>query len=142
MQLGKVLRNTAVIIAGILLGGAINMGIVLIGPYIVPPPPGVDVASSESIAESLHLFETKHFIFPFLAHALGTFAGALFVYLLAASSRARLPYIVAGVFFAGGVLATVSIPAPYWFIVLDLVLAYFPMTWAAVKLGQRFGREV
>jgi hypothetical protein len=30
----------------------------------------------------MHLFEPRHFIFPFLAHSLGTFAGAFVATLL------------------------------------------------------------
>ena len=43
---------------------------------IISPPKGVDVTTMEGLKAYLHLFEPKHFIFPFLAHALGTFAGA------------------------------------------------------------------
>ena len=34
----------------------------------------------------------------------------------------------------GGIAAAVMIPAPLWFIVVDLVLAYIPMAWLGAKL--------
>ena len=37
----------------------------------------------------MHLFEPKHFLFPFLAHALGTFAGAWLAAFIAASYKMR-----------------------------------------------------
>ena len=80
-----ILRNELAGVAGVLLGGAVNMAIVLVGPYLVPPPPGVDVTNSEALGQSIHLFEPRHFAAPFLAHAVGTVAGSFVAYLLAAS---------------------------------------------------------
>jgi hypothetical protein len=37
---------------------------------------------------AMHLFEPRHFIMPFPAHAVGTLAGALVAYLIAASYKA------------------------------------------------------
>jgi hypothetical protein len=40
-----------------------------------------------------------------------------------------------GVFFLlGGIAAAFMIPAPTWFIILDLVAAYIPMAYLAGKL--------
>ena len=44
--------------------GIVNMGLIIAGPMLVPPPAGVDVSSAESIAASIHLFEPQHFLFP------------------------------------------------------------------------------
>lgn len=133
----KILRNIAAVIVGIIAGGAVNMAIVTFGPSVIPPPPGVDVTNTESIAATMHLFQPKHFAVPFLAHALGTLAGTLIVCLAAAGNQTRLPYVVGAVFLAGGIAASIMIPAPLWFIVLDLAVAYFPMSWVAIKLGRR-----
>jgi hypothetical protein len=37
----------------------------------------------------MHLFEPRHFVMPFLAHALGTLAGALAAFLIAATYTGR-----------------------------------------------------
>lgn len=72
---------------------------------------------------------------PFLAHALGTFVGALVASLIAAN-RKMLFAIVIGLFnLTGGIVAVTMIPAPMWFNVTDLVLAYIPMAFLAGKLG-------
>jgi hypothetical protein len=131
------LRNLLACMAGVLLGSIVNMGIVLVGPTIVPPPPGVDVTSSESLHQSIHLFEPKHFVAPFLAHALGTLAGSSAAFLLAATRRRALAYGVGALFFAGGVAAATMIPAPPWFVALDLAGAYFPMSFLGIWLGRR-----
>jgi uncharacterized membrane protein HdeD (DUF308 family) len=51
----------------------------------------------------MHLFEPRHFIKPFLAHALGTLAGALAAYLIAATCKAPIAYVIGAVFLCGGV---------------------------------------
>jgi hypothetical protein len=87
--------------------------------------------------EPQHLYEPKHFLFPFLAHALGAFVGALVAFFVAGSRRHVFAYTVGGLFFAGGIAACFMIPAPAWFMALDLLAAYFPMAWLAILLGRR-----
>jgi hypothetical protein len=129
------LRNALAVIAGIVIGGVINGGLVRIGPSIIPTPPGIDVTNPESLAANIHLLQPKHYVFPFLAHALGTLAGALVAYLLSASHRARMAYVVGAFYLIGGIVASFLIPAPAWYIVLDLLAAYLPMAWLATAMG-------
>lgn len=129
------LRNVLALIAGVAIGGAVNMGIILLSPSLIPPPAGVDVSDAASIAKSMHLFEPRHFLMPFLAHALGTLAGALAGYLIAATHKRAIALAIGVVFLAGGISATFMIPAPVWFIALDLVAAYLPMAWLASRIG-------
>ena len=136
-----VLRNIVALLAGLVVGGLVNMGLIIVGPSIVPPPAGVDVTNAESIAASVHLFEAKHFIFPFVAHAAGTLVGAMTTFLLAVSHRPNLAYLIGALFFAGGVSASFMIPAPKWFISVDLVFAYLPMAWIGVTLASRLVRK-
>ena len=82
----------------------------------------------------MHLLAPRHFLMPFLAHALGTLAGALAAYLIAASYKAPMAYAIGAVFLCGGVAASFMIPAPAWFIAVDLSVAYVPMAWLAVTL--------
>ncbi|MFT4761536.1 MAG: hypothetical protein ACI9XO_003353 [Paraglaciecola sp.] len=130
-----IFRNVLAIIAGVIVGGVVNMGLISISGSIVPLPKGVDPSSVESIAENLHLYQAKHFIMPFLAHALGTLAGA-FVAASIVVNNNRMFGVVIGVFFlVGGVMACLVIPAPTWFIVLDLIMAYIPMGYLGGKLA-------
>jgi hypothetical protein len=39
------------------------------------------------------------------------------------------------------VAASFMIPAPAWFIALDLLVAYLPMAWLATQLGARIKPE-
>ncbi len=131
----KLLRNILAILAGLLVGGIVNMAIVTLGPALIPPPAGVDVTNAESLAGAMHLFEPRHFAMPFLAHALGTLAGALAAWLIAASHKARFAYAIGAIFLCGGIAACFMIPAPAWFMALDLIVAYLPMAWLATRLG-------
>lgn len=126
--------NILAVLLGVILGGVVNMALIVSGPMIIPPPDGVDVTSVESIAASIHLFEPRHFLFPFLAHALGTLAGAVITLLLSKTHRHTLAYGVGALFLLGGITNAASIPAPTWFIALDLIVAYLPMAWLAIQL--------
>ena len=131
-------KVAAAIIAGFLVGSVFNMGVVLLGTLLIPPPPGVDFADPASVAQARSLLTPVHFIFPWLAHAGGTFVGILMSSIVY-PPRAGLCAMVLGVLFlAGGIAASVMIPAPAVFIALDLVLAYLPMAW----LGYRVARHV
>jgi hypothetical protein len=105
---------------------------------VIAPPAGVDMTSAEGLARTMHLFEPRHFLTPFLAHALGTLVGALLAFLVAASHKARFAWAIGVFFLCGGVMASIMIPAPAWFIAVDLLLAYLPMAWLAIWIGRRF----
>jgi hypothetical protein len=130
------LRNGMAVIVGIIVGCIINMALVMAGPRVIPLPAGVDVSDAKSLAAHAHLLEPKHFVFPFLAHALGTLSGAFTCHLIAATHRSLFAYVIGGFFLAGGVAASFMIPAPAWFIAVDLVLAYIPMAWLGTRLGR------
>lgn len=130
------LRNALAIVAGIVSGSIVNMLLVYVGSKAIPAPEGVDPMDAESLRANIHLFEPKHFVFPFLAHALGTLDGAMIAGLLA-KPRGGWPALAIGAWFLlGGIVVAFVVPAPPWFIVLDLVAAYLPMAW----LGSRLAR--
>jgi hypothetical protein len=129
------LRNVLAVLAGIVIGTVVNGTLITVGPSLIPPPPGVDVSNAESLSKGIHLFEPRHFVMPFLAHALGTLFGSLAAYLIAATRRSQLAYVVGAVFLCGGIAASILIPAPAWYIALDLIAAYLPMAWVATQIG-------
>lgn len=141
MSMYPVFRNICAVILGLAVGGAVNMALIKVSPHVIPPPAGVDVTSTKSLSASIHLFEPKHFVFPFLAHALGTLAGALLAFILAAGRRATWAFVIGVAFLAGGIAAACMIPAPPWFIILDLAAAYLPMAWIAIPARAAFHRR-
>lgn len=134
-------RNALAVVAGFLVGSLVNMALISLSPSLIPPPAGVDVRNAESLGSSIHLFEAKHFVMPFLAHALGTFAGALTAFLIAVTYKSRVAWIIGFLFLLGGIAAIFVIPAPVWFIALDLLVAYLPMAWLAIRTGTRLQRD-
>lgn len=136
----KLMQNVLAIIAGILIGGLVNMALITLSPSLIAPPAGVDPNNAESLSKSMHLFEPRHFVMPFLAHAVGTLIGALTAYLIAATHKAQMAYAIGAAFLIGGIAASFMIPAPAWFIALDLLAAYLPMAWLATQIGSRMKR--
>lgn len=131
------LKGLLAVVVGLVVGSAVNMGLILLGARVVPAPAGVDTTTSEGLAAAMPLLGPAHFVFPFLAHALGTFAGALLATWIA-GRVSRVPAAVIGaLFLAGGIASCFMLPAPRWFEVLDVVLAYLPFAWLGYRLGRR-----
>ncbi|MEM6709107.1 MAG: hypothetical protein AAF648_10015 [Pseudomonadota bacterium] len=103
------------------------MALILAGSAVVPAPAGVDVTDPESISAGIDQFEARHFVFPWLAHAAGTFVGALVAVLVAPLRQRAAAWTVVGFFLLGGIANFFMIPAPVAFIVMDLAFAYLPM---------------
>ena len=129
----KTVRLILATLAGLVIGSLVNMGLITLSGHVIPPPAGADVTTTEGLKASLHLFEPRHFIFPFLAHALGALVGACVATLLAPGRTSGPAWVVGALFLLGGIAAVAMLPAPVWFSALDLVFAYLPAAW----LGQR-----
>lgn len=137
----NLLINILAVVLGLVVGSAVNMLLITAGTSVIPAPAGVDATDLESVRASMHLYGPEHFVFPFLAHALGSLAGALVTCLVAATNRVPLTLVIGFLFLTGGITAALMIPAPLWFIVLDLAVAYLPMAWLGAKLGTRIRPE-
>jgi uncharacterized membrane protein YqgA involved in biofilm formation len=131
------LKNILAVVAGIVVGSVVNMSLINISGSIIPPPEGADVTTMEGLKESMHLFQPKHYIFPFLAHALGTLVGAWVAVRIAANYKMKLAFVIGIFFLIGGVMSVFMLPSPTWFAVVDIVGAYIPMAWIGGKIGSR-----
>ena len=132
--MNPIVKNILAVIVGLVAGSAVNMGIIMISSSIIPPPEGVDNTTMEGLKAGMHLFQPKHFLFPFLAHALGTFVGALLTTLIAANRKMLFAFVIGAFFLAGGIANVLMLPSPMWFTIVDLVGAYLPVTYLAGKL--------
>jgi len=132
-----VLRNVLAVVAGAIVGSVVNTPLVTIGPRIIPPPVGADVTTMEGLVKALPLFGPQHFVFPFLAHALGTLVGAGIAAYAAATRNAAMAFVVGALFMAGGVANAFMLPGPLWFDVVDIVCAYLPMAWVGARTAAR-----
>ena len=133
--MNKTIQNILAVITGIIVGSVVNMRIVMISGFVIPPPEGVDVTNMEGLKASLHLFKPKHFVMPFLAHALGTLTGALLAGIIASNHKMKFSLGVGAFFLIGGIANVFMLPSPTWFAILDLMGAYVPMAWLGGKLS-------
>ena len=128
-------KNVIATLIGILIGGFVNMAIITLGPMIIPPPEGADLTTTEGILAAMPSMESKHFIVPIIAHALGTLVGAFIAAKYAASNHLKLALLVGVVFLLGGAYMAYLLPAPSWVEITDLAIAYLPMGWLGWKLA-------
>jgi hypothetical protein len=89
----------------IFLGGSLNMFVVGISGSVIPPPPGADFTTAESLQQSAHLMEPRHFVMPFLAHALGTLLAGFVAAALTQERKWPAALIPGLVFLVGGIMA-------------------------------------
>lgn len=130
-----IVKNILAVIVGLVAGSLVNMGIIMISGSIIPPPEGVDNTTVEGLKAGMHLFQPKHFLFPFLAHALGTFVGALLAAIIAANRKMLFAILIGLFFLAGGIANIFMLPSPLWFTIVDLAGAYLPVAYFAAKLA-------
>lgn len=135
--MNPIFKNIVAVVIGIVIGSTINMALISISSSIIPPPEGADITTIEGLKASIHLFKPINFIFPFLAHALGTLFGAFLAAKLAASHHMKFAYGIGFFFLLGGIANVFMLPAPMWFNVLDLVLAYLPMAYLGGKMATK-----
>ena len=130
-----ILWNVLAVIVGWFIGCVVNMGIIGVGPYVIPMPQGADVSTMEGLREAMTKFSPLNFLCPWLAHALGTFVGAFVAAKMAASGKLICAMVVGALFLLGGITMVWLVGGPLWFIAADLLLAYLPMAWLGAKLA-------
>ncbi len=130
-----IVKGILAVVGGIIVGSVVNMGLVMIGPNIIPPPEGVDMTTMEGLKAAMEQFEPRHFLFPWLAHALGTLAGAFVAAKFAPRYPRRYAMGIGFWFLLGGIANSMMLPEPAWYTVVDWVGAYLPMGWLGGRLA-------
>jgi len=134
--MNSILKNILAVIVGLLIGGIVNGLLIMNSAYIISPPADADLTTMAGLIKAMPLMEPKHFLVPFLAHALGTIVGAFITVKIAANYKLPLALLIGLLFFIGGIYTVFVLPAPLWFDVVDLVGAYIPMAWIGAKLAR------
>ncbi|MBK6859353.1 MAG: hypothetical protein WBO44_13710 [Saprospiraceae bacterium] len=135
--MNPILKNILAVVAGAVIGSVVNMSIIMMSGSVIPPPEGADVTTMEGLKAAMHLFQPKHFLMPFLAHALGTLVGAYIAARFAANNNMRFALLIGLIFLAGGIANVMMLPSPLWFTLVDLLGAYIPMAYLGGKFGNR-----
>ena len=80
----------------------------------------------------------EHFLFPFLAHALGTLISALLITRFLKSQQFVFAMMAGILFMLGGISMVIMLPeTPIWFILVDLIGAYIPMAYLGYRLVKK-----
>ena len=133
--MNPIIKNILAVIGGWSGGSFVNMSLVEIGNKVFPID-GLDPNNLESYAAIFPSLSAKYFIFPFIAHALGTLVGGFVAAMIAAEHKMRYALIVGGVFLLGGLAVNYMISGPVWFTIVDILFAYIPMAWIGGMLAK------
>ena len=125
-----ILRNIFALIAGWAIGAMVNMSLIVAGSTLFPFSDSLDPMNAMN-------WDLEFFIFPFLAHALGTLVGAFTAAKIALTYKKTFALVIGAFFLIGGTMMVFMLPAPLWFIILDLTVAYIPMGWLGWRIAKR-----
>ena len=131
----KQLKNTLAIFVGLFIGGSTNMLIISNSSAFIALPKGVVSEDLESLSSNIHLFEPIHFLMPFLAHSIGTFCGAFLASKIAVNHKLKFALTIGVFFLIGGVQMCSILDSPLWFDLVDVCVAYIPMSILGFKLA-------
>ncbi len=96
--MNSLLRNLGAFILAILVAYIASTLIIICGHYIIPPPIEIDTNDFESIKSNFHLYKDKHFIFPLIAHVLGTFLAGYCICRFSTDKRMIRIFLLGGLF--------------------------------------------
>lgn len=134
--MNPLVRNILAIIAGIVVGGFVNMALIQMG-HAVFPIEGYDITTPEGLKGAIANFEPINYLFPFLGHAIGTLVGATLAGIIASTHKMKFALFIGVFFLLGGIMMVVAYPGAMWFNLTDLLLAYIPMGWIGGKIATR-----
>ena len=138
--MNPIIRNILAVIVGWFGGSVINMGLIQTGHRLMPIE-GMDPNDMNVMAEIMPTLEFKYFIFPFLAHALGTLVGATIAGLIAANSKMKFSMTIGFLFLIGGIIVNIIISGPIWFTIVDIAISYIPMAWIGGKMALKLSKN-
>ena len=124
------LRNVLAVIAGLFVGGCLNMGIIELNSTVLyPMPEGLDMSVPEQFNAYLATLPAAAFVVVMVAHLAQAAVGGWIAARLAAS-RPRVLAMIVGVFaLAGGIAMMIIIDSPAW-MMIELPL-YLALAWGA-----------
>ncbi len=123
------LRNIGAVVLGLVLGMAINMGLILANMSLFPGPEGLDFNDTQAMADYVGGLPTQAMFLPMLAHVAQAACGGWVAARLGASHVQVLAMIVGVLTVVGSVMNFVQLPSPIWM-------------WAEVPLELGFGWAV
>jgi hypothetical protein len=126
-------RHVLAVLAGAVVCVGLNGLFLGVMMNAIGTPDGFDA----NTPSTYHLLEARHYLSPFVAHAVPSLIGGAIAALLAATRKMTCALVVGVLHLLGGIAAAFIIPAPAWFTALDLIVAYLPMAWIGGRLVTR-----
>ncbi|MFL6193506.1 MAG: hypothetical protein ACJ75H_05005 [Thermoanaerobaculia bacterium] len=130
----SILRSILAVLCGALVGGAVILGMELVGTRVFPPPASLAPADPESMRAAMAALPLGAFVMVLAGWALGTFAGAWVAARVAGRSPLGHGLAVGLLFLAAGVANMLSLPHPVWFWVVG-VLLFLPAGYLGGRLA-------
>ncbi len=132
----KIVKGILALVVGIIAGSIVNGVILLLSLSVLGAPEGLNIFDAESVKANAGNFTAANFVGTLLAHQFGTFVGAFVAAKIAPSAKMIFAIVIGAWFLLGGIYAATLIPAPLWFVVVDLAL-YIPVAFLAGRIGGR-----
>ena len=130
------LRNALAVLAGVVVGSALNMGLIQLNMQVFfPAPAGMDMNDPAQFNAFIASLPAQAFLLVLLAHLGQSFVGGWIAARLGASRPMLLAMIVGGLSLAGGIVAMFMIDGPVW-LMIELPL-YLVVAWLAGRLEQK-----
>lgn len=112
------MRVVIATILGLVVGNGLNMMILRMCMKVEVAPGGDEYAAMLKAIES---FTAMDYMIPLAAHVFGVLAGLLVARLISRTSNVPI-YIIGGLHMLGTVINIFMIPAPGWFVAIDLII--------------------
>ena len=109
------LRSILALIAGLVVAIVVVMILEMLGHWLYPPPPGIDLHDPETLKTIIDKLPRGAIIAVLVAWGCGTFAGSWTAALIARRARIIHGLIVGGILMGFGVMTMLMIPHPIWF---------------------------
>lgn len=114
----EIMRVILATIFGLVIGNVVNMGIVGFANF---PKTPTKPSENEAYIAAMNALTVGDYLIPLAAHLFGILSGLLIARFICKTSNTPI-YIVGGLHLIASVIMMFIIPAPGWFIVLDLVV--------------------
>jgi hypothetical protein len=114
------MRIVLATILGLAASWGVNMGIL---NFFMPVSAKAETSAEqyEAMLKAIESFTAVDYLIPLAAHVFGVLAGLIVARLICKTSNIPI-WIVGGLHMLGTVVNIFMIPAPTWFIIVDLVL--------------------
>lgn len=129
-------RNILAVVLGLVVGSAVNMGLITLSNTLYPLPPNVDPNDFEAFTAHVNAngLATGALLIVLAAHAGGSFASGVVCGLIANRAWYAAAVGMGLLWLCGGVMMLMMLSSPLWFAVADLAL-YVPAAILGVRIG-------